>query len=628
MPEVPGKQYITGESFGGFPTLTASEVARDCAALDMDTDWLRYRPTSYSNPLGPSPGTGSVLMRYGDYSKLSQGSDYSLVIGTDSEIITLPSLVVTHAFAVIQGITNDPETPWLVRFADKRCLLDKFKYVADVSDKHAAIFNVWAPWGQSSGSAADYYKPTTNAGTPYTWATMLAKLLTQCPAAMQTIIGSVSLPFTPDGVPENWDFRSVSSIWQAINQFVGRVGCAFAYNPTAATFSIVRVGEDDGALDTARDANEDSLVDDTSIVESRRVSLPAIVEVAFNAMPVYRGTEYGTDTGSPWTANLSVQADRYVRVPYTDVADYANIEANSVVRLYDDLIARQDSTGAWTNSADCETRAAERAEDYYRMLTDGNLDGQNRRRTLYDGVLSDFVPGPICKLVTWHTGGPGENADTTIETGFMNSDLANTLAFPSRLPTTPIDQMVLVRIDDTNDTVTGEFGNEVMYTPNAENMLSADIIQIGKTSGAAATISVVGKCWVRWETLVTSCSLANPGTYTGDLNAPKQIDQFVMVGKVVGQFTSAGDGRCVVELARQQVYVGSVDKTSGLVRQYPLHYIMPGVGIEFTKDCGQADLGPYGEKIGLEALFGGNQTVVAGGKTWTFDKYGRFISAV
>src|SRR5207253_2170133 len=67
-----------------------------------------------------------------------------------------------------------------------------------------------------------FFAATTNGGTPWTWADLFADLTAD--------VGAITLPYTPDGTPENRNFYGKSA-WDAVNAVLADLACAARWDP-------------------------------------------------------------------------------------------------------------------------------------------------------------------------------------------------------------------------------------------------------------------------------------------------------------------------------------------------------------------------------------------------------------
>ena len=358
--------------------------AANLAALSLPAPPDFALANSVVNTLGQRPARALFLMTRKDLTTFQQNGFHTVALDDGKgNAFTLNNLVFVNARAVTPGEPSDLKGCYLAEFADARWRVQNPYYSIPCNKQ----YNVRAPgWG----GAELYYADSTNAGTTWTWATMIADLW----GLMTTQLGTApALPFTPDGTPEGWIFPGVPA-WQALCQVLWRIGCAVACDLTAATgsqYSIVQVG----AADTTQDAMQTSLADrkihDEEFIEPIRAKVPYGVRVHFHRLQEHFGTEFTTaQTAAQWQTSSVYTVD-------VNNSDTGSTESGSLTPLWDDLPALYDSTGTITNAAACTTRATERATDFFRML---QSNGGGRLHRTYSGVAS-FKTGSNLKGVAW-----------------------------------------------------------------------------------------------------------------------------------------------------------------------------------------------------------------------------------
>jgi hypothetical protein len=317
-----------------------------------------------------------VLMSRRELDRLGNGDlsqTFDLTIADpDKNSVTLKDLVLVRAIAIAPEIEDAKDTPYYLEIADQRVLWSMAKI--------DAAYNV----RDSAGSTSSFLSATKNGGSNWTWATMFASLWSS-----HGLLGTQpALPYTPDGTPEGWIFYAANA-WDAINNFLDRIGCAFKIDPLTGTKSIVRRGYDTtgaGARAAARLAK--FRIWDNFEVEPEYGRLPEKVTVRFRKSPI------PTD-GTSW----------YYTV---DVADTETTEALTGTRviLDDDLLALYNTVPAITNAAGCATRAAERAAAWFKAA---RLAGQ-KESLEYRGIRgTDAVValGSLYGEVAWLDRGSG-----------------------------------------------------------------------------------------------------------------------------------------------------------------------------------------------------------------------------
>lgn len=376
-----------------YRVLNALTEAENLARLALPAPPDFGLANSVTVPLGPRPTRALFLMSRGDLDTFDGEAYHTATLiehderGIERARRELKQLIFVNARCLTPGKAGDEDAVYLAEFADARWLCHNHAFSVPINKQ----YNVRAPaWG-TSGSTL-YYDSSTNSGTAWTWATMIADVWN----LMSTQLGSApSLPFTPDGTPEGWKFPGMSA-WVALNQLLYRIGCAITVDLTASSsqFSIVRVG----ATDTTQDALEAALVlaqagariHDEEFIESNVGGFPYGYRVFFQRVQEHYGTEQTTQQTSAQFSTAQVYS--------VDVngSYYSDTDSNILTPIWDDLPAIYDASGAITNAAACTTRAAERAADAERMMDTG---GAMMHRTFVG--LRAFKPGSKLKGVCW-----------------------------------------------------------------------------------------------------------------------------------------------------------------------------------------------------------------------------------
>lgn len=340
--------------------------------------------------LGREPGMGCVLMARADLDRLDQAALHDLTFSlqrgdvqgawTQPLVCTVRNLLILRTEAVTPGLFQDPNECRLVYLADRRHLFRRVPI--------DAAYNVRRVPSDGSTLAEKYWSTTLNSGALYTW--------TQIGSALWSAVGTSrlgsypGLPFSPSGDADNFTFWQTSA-WDALNDFLDRLGCAIRWNPFTDAFTIVRLGVTDSAWDAALTRWEDYRIWEGDHDEDghRRARVPQYVRVLFPKNVVEPGT-------SPWYA-----------VDVTDASGYGSgvFETGTYQMVTDDLQAIYDETATLTNSSALSTRAAERAEDWFRQLHRAWVKDER----VYGLPLSDvgLLPGARTRAITWEDLGEG-----------------------------------------------------------------------------------------------------------------------------------------------------------------------------------------------------------------------------
>jgi hypothetical protein len=321
-------------TFGGRSCVDPATLYSECLAARLPTDWAG-RPNSFALTAGREPGRGHVLLRLADLSALDATSDHDLTfLGGDSRhAVTFKHVTLLRYECISPGGPGDPAAVFLCEVVDRRHFLQKAFFAGGYR-----AYNVTLADGTGSQTV------TLNTGSPWEWDEVLADL------SGLLGIGTVSVPFAPDGTPANLIYRG--AVWDALNDVLARLACVLTYDPTDDTFTAVRLGDSPEDPLTAIESSADYLgrTWDGYSGEGARAWRPEKVRVRFlrRPQPTMTGGE------SPYhTVDVTLPAA-------------AGVKADTVELLDDDLAA-VGATGAPSNAAALATRAQERADDWLRQ---------------------------------------------------------------------------------------------------------------------------------------------------------------------------------------------------------------------------------------------------------------------
>lgn len=339
--------------YGGIPCVDPATFRREClaAGLPLDPWWGRANGFDL-NPIGKEPGKGWVLLTRSDLDSLDLTTDHTLTFSgeTAATAVSLASITFLSAQCCSPGAEADPAAVYLCTLTDPRYFLGK----TPVNTAYNVV----------SADGTGYLTQTKNGGSAWTWQQVVQDLATALG------IGTQTLPFTPDGTPENLSYWG-GDAWESLHDVLARLACGLRYNPTAGTFSVVRLGLADSTASAALatlDATPGRRTWDAYPEDPVRAWRPEKVRVQFLRRPA------PIDGTSP-----------YYTVDVT-LAATAGVKAGTYVTLDDDAAALA-ATGTPSNSAALATRAAERAADWLRKR------GGYERPVLK--VYRDFLPGVV-----------------------------------------------------------------------------------------------------------------------------------------------------------------------------------------------------------------------------------------
>jgi hypothetical protein len=277
--------------------------------------------------VGREPGGAILLMLRDDVRSLT--SDHELKV-TDNEkkTWTFKKLCVVRSEQVDPSHDTNSTAPYLVELADPRV--------------HFRNSTVNRAFNMRSGDGADEYQSETldASSAPWSWGSLCEKLWEALPGGYAW----PGLPFTPHGRPENWAFYA-SNAWDALCDVLDKIQCGVWYNPEAATFRIVKLGDTTQAKPETKDR-----IWDADPTNPKRAWLPAKIVVYF------RRQNPPPDGKSPfWEKEVSTP---------TSVSSGVSIVAGTAFGIHDDLVAVGPQPADPTNDSALQARAEQRANDY------------------------------------------------------------------------------------------------------------------------------------------------------------------------------------------------------------------------------------------------------------------------
>ncbi len=279
---------------------------------------------------------------------------------TPPKILEFSGLYLVASERLTAGDDEDPNALFLVELADARLLCAR---KSDSGSIHANI--------RSYAQDTDYLTDTEG----YTWESLITELWNAC-----ELLGSVpSLPFTPDGLPENTRFIGVNA-YEALSAVLDQLDCALCHNPLAGTYSIVQLG-----------ATQEISIPGSQLKWSGEPRTYDKAECA-QTVRVYFHTHFQSygqeaDTG---LANWSVDQS----YDHIDVA--TGIEgAQGIVSFWDDLPRLIGEDNLEANTSAMNTRATARKDRYVTRWTVKN------EHKIAIGLHPDILPGGKVRAVIW-----------------------------------------------------------------------------------------------------------------------------------------------------------------------------------------------------------------------------------
>jgi hypothetical protein len=387
-------------TLGDKPCLDPRVLARSCASRGMSTTWAAL-PNAYTCPLGCRPGEGWVLMALSDLSGLSADLTfpelYDLVFqaqtvgGAGDSQVTIKRLAVLGAECLTPGAAAN-EAAYLVRLADRRHFLSRRLIDVAYNLRHHFTRAYFGPTLRIPPPPPVSGDALPLPGQPWTWDYLVRDLWERATDLLGDYPG---LPFTP------LDYYQ-GDLASALEVVLGRLGCALALDPVRDTFAVVQGGGPAPAADAALAAAYPWRCWDNYPLRGDFAQGVKFCRVVFRRLPHVRALD-----GSP-----------YLSFEFADDAAgaIAAVDPQSRVILIDDLEAQVDAYGAYVNFAECQTRAQERAADFFRRLRSSSA----RLRQVYAKLLDDrdLMPSAQIDSIAWR-----ETAATVWPEGGMVTEL-------------------------------------------------------------------------------------------------------------------------------------------------------------------------------------------------------------
>lgn len=327
-------------------------------------------------PLGKPSVRGWILLSHSDYDLVrGYGNAYQLNLGIPAT--TFGNLAIVQARCVTTGLLGDPDAVYLVELTDQRGILANRWFEFPIN----AYYNVLSP-----GYPTQYYSASLNAGSPWTWSTMIGNVWATMSAFLGTFPG---LPSVPIGTPTNWNLPGVSA-WNALCAMLEHVGMAVSCDLTAASpYGIVECGDDDLVFDalTLKAYQQNRLEDDLDWIDIGAGRIPGTVIVYFRRVNQYFGTEETVRRDSLQWATSSVYSVS-VSAPATFTG------AVGTHGMFDDFPVRYDFNGS-PLAADVITAnaiAAERVSQYFDNIYSRTSGYMNRT---YTGIVPFYAGSQV-----------------------------------------------------------------------------------------------------------------------------------------------------------------------------------------------------------------------------------------
>jgi hypothetical protein len=394
-------RYVT---YGGKKCLDPTAVRAELRRLGLPMPEGADKTNGYHCPRGFAAGIGYVFMTKADAEALpigtgSAGNDLVFYEGA-AAALTVKGLRVIDSRCISNAPDFIDKGTYILKLADARHFL--------AMDQHVKTYNVrtahpTTQWASGTPAATQFDTNSLNAGSVWTWATMLADLWTNL-AGLSGIGSAPTLPFSPTGVPENFRFYGVSP-WQAIKTMLDKIGCSMVFKPETGGFEIVRNKDDQSGLATFISDNSNKIV----LEESPRDCTHAIVPNTINVYFPRRAEHHGTQDDAMRQPS-TILLRRYEVYAYNSTTDFSisGVTGGTGAGLWDDMPAIIDPLGNLKNGTELTARASEIAEAYIKSRA--KIGNQKTRR--YAGALS-IRPGSELTAVAWRDN--GRRCTTTIE---------------------------------------------------------------------------------------------------------------------------------------------------------------------------------------------------------------------
>jgi hypothetical protein len=270
------------------PLVDSRIISENRERFRRDKIPMLERANSIYIPNGRFQSRGWILLRRSDYQRINKYSDaLQLSVGdptNKNNIGTLYNLSIVQAQCVTRGLSSDANAVYLVELTDDRGVLYNKWFQAPLTK----AYNIRSP-----AYPQQFHSPSTNSGTPWTWAGMLQDMWSQINTFDGgNILGAwPGLPSTPTGTPEGWWFLGVPA-WYAINDVIEYLGMSVACDLTKTNpFTIVNLGDTDTTFTGLQSKFVGNLEDDLEWIDTGAGRVPLNVNVLFKR----RNQNYGTE---------------------------------------------------------------------------------------------------------------------------------------------------------------------------------------------------------------------------------------------------------------------------------------------------------------------------------------------
>lgn len=341
----------------------------------------------YLSAIGPLPGRGWVLMDRARFDLTDRSKPFEVKFRTDTKELNAELFLKNMFFVSAKRVTvgrEGNEGIFMVEFADRRILAERFSAANNQFNvrKEDTVVTAVSP--------GIYTTESLDGSVIFTWQSMFTKLWDALPNGFST---APTLPYTPDGTPENWIFMGVS-IWESITVILDKLQLAVAHDPIKDTFTVIRFGTTQTGLADA----EKKAAQVPSYMKDSEPSFAPITDEP-ETIRVYFPKRF-----APWSSQPIGFGVEVVDV----LTNITGTSKGTILPINDDLPALVDDTGAVTNTSALSTRASEVVTNWK------NNRDTTRGWRKFPGVLTSILPGSEVKAVWWHYFGPQEGFVTEV----------------------------------------------------------------------------------------------------------------------------------------------------------------------------------------------------------------------
>lgn len=368
-------------TFAGKVCVDPRDLRRECEDRGVPVAPWWGKANGFFCGLEAAPGFGWVLMRTADVpSDLTHYYPLKFDDGSNPAV-ELGRIFAVRSWVVVQSNESNPGGVTLLELRDAR-----EKYTSAVSDGTAQM--------PDDGDRVGY--------SVRTWATLVSTVVGSY-GRSAAAVASATLPFTPNGNPEGFDYRGWTQR-SAIDHLLRRLACAFKLNPITHALSIVRLGDTDTAADSAVASMTAAAVLLWNTAADTSNKLFPTIRIQFDKSPAETDrTEPRTSDGNP----------AYSGPDSSGSSDGFN---GGVFALADDLYAQRPVSGStYLNATALDDRANERIADYVRVKQGFELHKRKVWEGWHQGAATAL--GAQWGRASWFDFGDGPRTELLCEPG-------------------------------------------------------------------------------------------------------------------------------------------------------------------------------------------------------------------